>query len=255
MLVDEAQLKAKMKKILDYILSTFFVLYFGLILLIFHLLQIFALKLFGKKSHQRVVNTLNFFICYGWLITGSSVKLHQKESIPEGRSVIFVANHQSMFDIPGIIWFFRKHTPLFVAKKELAKGIPSISYNLRKGGAALIDRKDGRQAMAEIGRLGAYIAENNFSAAIFPEGTRSRTGQLKDFSLGGVSILLKKCPEALVVPIAIKNTAKFNPKGLYPLTSFTNMSWTSLKPIEPAGKSVEEIMQITRFQIATELGQ
>ncbi len=160
-----------------------------------------------------------------------------------------------MFDIPGIIWFWRKHTPLFVSKKELAKGIPSISYNLRKGKAALIDRKDGKSAVVEIAKLAKYASHHKYSVAIFPEGTRSRSGQLKDFQVGGIAILLKKCPDVLVVPIAIKNTGKFNPKGLFPLVSFTNITYHSLEPIEPKGLSPEKVATMAREQIAISLDE
>ena len=46
-----------------------------------------------------------------------------------------------MYDISPIMWYLRKHHVKFVAKKELGKGIPSVSYNLRHGGSILIDRK------------------------------------------------------------------------------------------------------------------
>ena len=164
-----------------------------------------------------------------------------------------MANHQSMFDIPGIIWFLRKYTPLFVSKIELSKGIPSISYNLRKGGAALIDRKDKKQAVEEIARLGNYINEEKYSVAIFPEGTRSKDGKLKNFAVGGISILLKECPDALLIPIAIQGTRTFNPKGLFPLTSFSKMSWTCLSPIETKDKSVETLVEQSKTAIASEL--
>jgi 1-acyl-sn-glycerol-3-phosphate acyltransferase len=244
-----------MKKILDYFLSSIYLLYFGFILVFFDVLQRIALNIFGKKAHQKVVEALNFFIVYGWYLTGSTVKFEQKQPIPMGRSIIFIANHQSMFDIPGIIWFLRKHTPLFVSKIELAKGIPSISYNLRKGGAALIDRKDHHQALKAIGELGDYIRKNSFSAAIFPEGTRSKTGELKEFSSGGVSILLQKCPDALVVPIAIDNLLKFNPKGYFPLRSFTKMSWTTLNLIDPKNKSIEEVISLAKSEIQSCLNE
>jgi 1-acyl-sn-glycerol-3-phosphate acyltransferase len=154
-----------------------------------------------------------------------------------------------MFDIPGIIWFLRKHTPLFISKKELSKGIPSISYNLRVGKAALIDRKDPKQAIAEIIKFSKYINENNYSGVIFPEGTRSRDGKLKPFAVGGVATLMKKCPQAVVVPIAIVNTGRFNPKGIFPLTSFTKMSWNTLLPIEISHKTPEEVVAAAENQI------
>lgn len=239
-----------MKKIFDYILGSLYLLYFGLILVIFHGIQYIAYTFFGQKAHQKTVEWLNFFIVYGWYLTGSSVSFSQQEKLPEGKTIIFISNHQSMFDIPGIIWFLRKHTPLFISKVELSKGIPSISYNLRVGKAALIDRKDPKQAITEIIRFSKYISSNNYSGVIFPEGTRSRTGKLKPFAVGGVATLLKKCPGADVVPIAIENTGKFNPKGIFPLRSFTKMKWNTLKTITTSGKTAEEIVAEAEKQIS-----
>ena len=244
-----------MKLILDYILSLLYLIYFAVILSLFHIFQVIALNIFGRRAHQRVVNCLNFFISHGWILTGTTINYTQKHKIPEGRNIVFVANHQSMFDIPGIIWFLRKYTPLFVAKKELAKGIPSISYNLRNGGAALINRKDKNQAIKEIMRLATYVDENNFSISIFPEGTRSRTSKLKDFAVGGISAILKVNPNSILVPIAIKNTGRFTPKGVFPLTSFSKLSWTSLKYIETKDQNIEEVVQRAKLAIAQELGQ
>lgn len=244
-----------MKKLLDYFLGGVYLVYFGLLLVIFHPIQVVAYNLFGRAAQQKTVNILNFFIVYGFYLTGSTVKFTQKEQIPEGRTIIFVSNHQSMFDIPPIIWFLRKHTPIFVSKKELEKGIPSISYNLRVGKAALIDRKDSKQAISEINRFAEHIRTHKLSAAIFPEGTRSRTGKLKSFSVGGIGTLLTKCPDALVVPIAIINSGKFNPKGLYPLTSFTRMSWNTLEVIDPKGLEAEEVVKLCETKISDFLNQ
>lgn len=220
---------------------------------IFHVIQVVAFNVFGAKAHQRSVNALNFFLVHGWKLTCSTSKMIMKTELPSDTPIIFVANHRSMFDIPGMIWYLRKYTPLFVSKIELAKGIPSISYNLRTGGAALIDRKDSKSAIVEIIKLAKHIHKNNFSAAIFPEGTRARIGKMKPFQVGGVATLLKKCPNALVVPVAINNTGTFNPKGLYPLTSFTKMTWTVLPPIEKEGKSMEEVVLEGEQAIAREL--
>lgn len=247
--------KKKMKKILDYILSVVYVVWFGLILVIFHGIQVFAYNVFGQKAHQKTVEWMNFLIVYGWYLTGSSVSFSESHKLNEGTSKIFIANHQSMFDIPGIIWFLRKQTPLFISKKELSKGIPSISYNLRAGKAALIDRNDPKQAIAEIIRFANYVKEKKFSAVIFPEGTRSRTGKLKPFAVGGVATLIKKIPDAEIVPIAIKNTGKFNPTGIFPLRSFVSMSWTTLAPIDSKGKTAEEITKEAEIAIKAFLGQ
>jgi 1-acyl-sn-glycerol-3-phosphate acyltransferase len=241
------------KKIIDYILSGLYLLYFGLMLLIFHVIQLVAYNVFGKDAHKKTVIWFNFCLAHGWYLTGSSIHFENRAELPDNRPIIFVANHQSMFDIPGLIWFLRKYYPLFVSKIELAKGIPSISYNLRVGGAALINRKDGKQAVVEIAKLGKRIHDTKGSAAIFPEGTRSSSGIMKPFAAGGLMALLKKAPDALVVPVAIQGTGTFNPKGLFPLTAFTRMSWTVLPGIEPAGNTPDVIAQATQAAILAEL--
>lgn len=232
-----------MKKIIDYLLSIIYLLHFGLTLLVFHVLQVIALNVFGKKTHEKVVDYLNFSLTFGLYLTGSKVIFENKAVIPDDRPVIFVANHQSTFDIPAIIWFLRKRHPLFVSKIELAKGIPSISYNLRKSGAAIINRKDSKQAISEILRLGKLINDTTGAAVIFPEGTRTASGNMKPFVPGGVATLLKKAPKAIIVPVAINGTGHFNPKGIFPLRSFSRLSWTALPAIEPAGRKIEEILE------------
>ncbi len=239
-----------MKKISDYLLSTIYTLYFGMILIIFHVLQVIAFNIFGHKAQQKVVHFLNFFITKGWLLTGTTVHFNDNPAIPSHRPVLFLANHQSMFDIPPIIWHLRRHTPIFVSKIELSKGIPSISYNLRKSGAALINRKDSKQAIMEIARLGKFIQENNYAATIFPEGTRSRHGQMKPFAVGGIATLLKRAPDAIVVPIAINGTGKFTPSGkLFPLTSFSRIEFNVLDPIEPKGIPAEDLTRMAQEAI------
>lgn len=243
-----------MKKIVDYILSCVYLLYFGLTLVVFHVLQVVAWHTFGKQAHKKVVDWMNAFISYGWYLTGSRIRFEQPYELPTDRPIIFVANHQSMFDISPIIWFLRKYTPIFVSKIELAKGIPGVSYNLRRSGAALIDRKDPKQAIVEIARLGKHIQQTKHSAVIFPEGTRSASGKMRPFVTGGVATLLKRAPSALIVPVAIRGTGHFNPKGVFPLTAFSRMSWVVLPAIEPAGQTPDEVVRLAQDAIAQELG-
>jgi 1-acyl-sn-glycerol-3-phosphate acyltransferase len=244
-----------MKKLLDYVLSCIYLLYFGLVLCIFHVAQAVAFNVFGRPAHKKMVDWMNASIAYGWYLTGSSISFRQLTDLPTDRPIIFVANHQSMFDISPIIWFLRRHTPTFVSKIEIAHGIPGVSYNLRKSGAALINRKDPKQAIVEIARLGKLIQQQNLSAMIFPEGTRSASGQMRPFVTGGVATLLKRAPAALVVPIAIRGTGHFNPKGMFPLRSFSKMSWRVLPGIEPGGRTPDEVVKLAQEAIVTELSK
>ncbi|NTE04765.1 1-acyl-sn-glycerol-3-phosphate acyltransferase [Agrobacterium tumefaciens] len=230
-----------MSKLFGYILSPVFYFFFGLTLCIFHPIQWVCYRFFGYKAHKVSVDMLNFFLTYCQVLLFNSVRFKNDYQLPTDRPIIFTANHQSMYDIPSMIWFLRKHSAKFISKIELTKGIPSISINLRLGGGANIDRKDNKQAISEIINLGRRMKENNWSTVIFPEGTRAKDGQVKTFQFGGIATLLKVVPNALVVPIVIENSWKIVRFGMFPLTTGHALKWTVLNPIEPEGKTANEI--------------
>jgi len=231
-----------MNKFLGYIFSPLFYLGFLLILIIFQPIQWICYRFFGYKAHKIAVDILNFFLTYCDLLLGSPVTFKNPQNLPTDRSIIFVANHQSMYDIPALIWFLRKYHVKFISKIELTKGIPSISFNLKYGGGANIDRKDSKQAVSEIIKLGRRMKEHTWSTMIFPEGTRAKDGRLKPFQVGGIATILKVVPDALIVPIAIENSWKIVQYGSYPLSFGEKLRWTVLKPIEPAGRNAEEVV-------------
>lgn len=244
-----------MRKLFGYILSPLFYISFGLMLCIFHPIQWVCYKMFGYKAHKKSVDCLNFFLTYcNWFLL-NSVTFVNRQNLPTDRPIIFVANHQSMYDIPGLIWFLRKYHPKFISKIELTKGIPSISYNLKYGGGANIDRKDGKQSVLEIGKLGKRMKENNWSAVIFAEGTRAKDGKVKTFHVGGIATLLKRAPNALLVPVAIENSWKIVRYGMFPLSVAEAIKWTVLTPIEPAEKPAEEVTLAAEMAIKTKLDQ
>lgn len=231
-----------MRKLAGYILSPVFYLLFGIIITVFHPIQWLCLKLGGYRAHMRCVEALNLCLLCTYYVLGNTIRFINRQNLPVGRPILFVANHQSMYDIPPLIFFLRKHHGKFISKIELAKGIPSISFNLRHGGAANIDRKDPKQSIAEILKLANNMKTKNWSAFIFPEGTRAKTGIIKPFNVGGIATILKKVPHVLVVPVAINNSWQMVRYGFFPLNTFTRMSWEILDPIEPQGHSPEDIV-------------
>lgn len=238
-----------MKKFFGYILTPIHYLYFGLILVVFHPIQWLSLKWGGYASHKRSVDILNWFLTSSCYILGNTVKFINNQHLPTNRSIIFIANHQSMYDIPPLIYFLRKYHAKFISKIELASGIPSISFNLKHGGAANIDRKDPKQSIAEILKLAHNMKEKTWSTLIFPEGTRSKTGIMKPFAIGGIATILKKVPDALIVPIVINNSWKMVQYGFFPLHTFSPMSWEVLTPIEPEGLTAEEAVKLAEEAI------
>ncbi|MDI3322114.1 lysophospholipid acyltransferase family protein [Pinibacter soli] len=241
-----------MKKLLGYILTPIFYFVFGLILCVFHVAQVIALRIFGKNAHKKTVDVMNFCLLYSLWILGTRIHIKYKFKPPVDKPIIFVANHQSLYDIVGIIWFLRNNYPKFVSKIELGKGIPSISYNLRHSGAAMINRNDPRQAITAIAKLGKLIEENNYSAVIFPEGTRSKDGTVKGFAAAGINALLKKAPDALVVPIVINNNWKLN-RWRFPMSVGEHISWTVLPCIQTTGKEIATIVLEAENAIRAEL--
>jgi len=244
-----------MNKFLGYIFSPIFYFFFLLTLIVFQPIQWVCYKGFGYKAHKVSVDLLNFFLTHCQIFLGSSTTFINHQDLPENQPIIFVANHQSMYDIPALIWYLRKHHVKFISKKELTKGIPSISFNLKYGGGANIDRKDSKQAVGEIIKLGTRMTSNKWSTVIFAEGTRAKDGRLKTFQVGGIATLLKKVPEALVVPVAIENSWKIVQYGTFPLSVGEKLRWTVLSPISTAGKGPEEVAQEAEAAIREKLQQ
>ena len=168
--------------------------------------------------------------------------------MPEKGPLIIVANHQSMYDIPPMIWHLRKYHPKFVSKKELGKGIPSVSFNLRHGGSVLIDRKDRRQAMRAIADMGSYIEKTGHTAVIFPEGTRSRDGHPKPFRTIGLKILIENAPSAHILPVSINNSWKMLRYGKFPLGIGNHIRFELHSPL-PARDSTKETLVAVEKQI------
>jgi len=243
-----------MKSILAYILTPVYLLTFGLLLVIFHPIQMLCWHVWGYEAQKRAVEVMNFLIIKSQWILGTRVAFKGFEKLPQGVPLIIVSNHQSQYDIPPIVVGFRKHYPKFISKIELGNGIPSISYNLRKGGSALIDRKNRSQAIKEIIKLGRVIEANKYSACIFPEGTRSKDGIVKTFKVGGIDTLLKTAPSAFIIPFAISGNYLLQRTG-FPMGFGERLTYTVLDPISKEGKTAEEITLECELAIKKELGQ
>jgi 1-acyl-sn-glycerol-3-phosphate acyltransferase len=240
-----------MQKVISYPISAVYYLCFGLCLVIFHPIQWICLNLFGYQAHKKSVDYMNFSLLTCTRLLGTTYRFGNRERIPENVPLIIVANHQSLYDIVAIIWYLRRVHPKFVSKKELGKGIPSVSYNLRHGGSVLIDRKDPKQAIPMIKTLSEYIEKHNRSAVIFPEGTRSRTGHPKEFAQSGLKILCKYAPSAYVVPISISNSWKMVRYGFFPLGLGNRLIFTVHEPIRVNGTPFDELMKRTEEAVVS----
>lgn len=210
-----AQAKAP-ARLVDWIFTVPFLVAFGGILLLFDPLQR-AARLLGQRPQEVVAGALQVALVYAFRICGTRIEVERPPGVRPRTPYLFVANHQSMFDIPILGALLFTNYPKYVSKKELARWIPSISYNLRRGGHALIDRADRAQAVDAIRALAETAQARGVSVVIYPEGTRSRAGELRPFKPAGALTLLEAAPALDVVPVAIDASWRLLSHDLLPV--------------------------------------
>ena len=189
-------------RVVDWLFTLPFLLAFGLLLLIFDPPQRIA-RLFGQRPQEIVAGALQVSLTWALRLCGARIEVERSPELENGTGYLVIANHQSLFDIPILGSLLFSNFPKYVSKRELARWIPSISYNLRRGGNTLIDRSDRSQATLAIRELGESAQARCVSAVIYPEGTRARGGELGAFKRAGALALMESAPQLALVPLAI----------------------------------------------------
>ena len=237
-----------MAKALGWLFTPVHVVMFAAVLLVFHVGQVLALRV-GYAAHKRVVDSLNFCLLATLKIMGTRIEFVCEHELPANKPLVVVANHQSMYDIPLLGWTFRHHHPKYVAKIELSKGLPSISYNLRHGGSVLIDRSDPRGAMRAIQKFGKQVEEHRYAACLFPEGTRARDGVMKEFNPAGLLALVRATPSAAIIPVAIDGSWELMRYSVRPIPFGVRIRCTVLEPIDQNAFPGKELAGIAEKRI------
>jgi len=144
-----------------------------------------------------------------WLLQTNGIRISVRglENLEKGHSYILLSNHTSILDIPGIISAF-PFPVRFIAKKSLA-WIPIFGWNLHLSGHILIDRKRAQSAL-KSSKKAASLLKSGVSIIVFPEGTRSPDGQVKEFK--GGTFLLAAESRAPIVPVSISGTYQMLPR-------------------------------------------
>lgn len=219
-----------MGKARDWVFSVPTVISFGMALLFFDVLGRVALVL-GLRPFEWVMAGLQRTLLSVFRISGVRFDIEGLEGFRSSGGYLFVSNHQSMYDVPIFGGILVRNFPKYVAKRSLAKGIPSISLNLRRGGNALIDRGDRDQAVAAIEQLAQACQERNVSAVIFPEGTRSRDGSISKYKYAGLAALMKGAPELPIVPTSINGSWRVFAHNMFPVPYGTRVTVRFGEPI------------------------
>jgi 1-acyl-sn-glycerol-3-phosphate acyltransferase len=176
---------------------------FGLVLVVFDVLQRIAYYGFGSRAQEYVAGAVQTVLVWTFAICGTRLAVERDPAVRSWTPYIVVSNHQSMFDIVILGSLLFSNFPKYISKRELGRWIPTVSFNLRAGGHVLIDRSDAPQAVVAIRDLGRRVRAGRCSAMIFPEGTRARHGELGRFKPAGTLALLEEAPATPVLPVAI----------------------------------------------------
>lgn len=148
---------------------------------------------------------------FGMWLVGIRLVVSGGEHVVPGRAAVYCVNHASNLEPPAVFVCLRRLFPRVqvIYKKELRK-LPVLGRVFEVAGFVPIDRRDRAQSDAAIEQAARQMREGN-SFLVFPEGTRSRTGELLPFKKGAFVLALKA--RAPVVPVAISGAANAMRRG------------------------------------------
>ncbi len=186
----------------------------------------------------------------GLALAGIRCRVAGRENLTDGRAVVFCANHVSNLDPP--ILFLVLHPRLRLLYKAEFGRVPILGRAVRLGGFVPVERRNPEQGQwaVEQAVVGLWRGE---TFLVFPEGTRSRTGELLPFKKGGFVMAIKA--QVPLVPVAIDGGRAAMAKGsavIRPVTVDVRIG----TPISTTGLSVEDrdrLVALARDQIAAML--
>jgi len=173
-------------------------------------------------------------VAIGASLAGIRTRVAGGSHLRPGEAVVFCCNHQSNIDPP--ILFQALHPRLHVLFKHELTKLPLLGRAFQIGGFVPIDRRSREQSMAAIEQAAASLRNGN-SFLTFPEGTRSRTGELLPFKRGPFLMALKA--QVPVVPVAIQGGSHSMRKGS-PIVRPTTVSVRIGEPVDTRGMDISD---------------
>lgn len=124
-------------------------------------------------------------------------------AIPGGPGVLILMNHQSLFDIPLVVQAVDGGYPRIVTRKRYSRRIPLISHMIGLYEYPVVEPSaNPREVRAILASLAAAARESQQPIVIFPEGTRSRDGEIRRFKGAGLAAILAARPWTVYVLVA-----------------------------------------------------
>lgn len=178
---------------------------------------------------------------------GVRINVDDRANLDPHQPYVFMANHASTVDIWALLVGI-PHRVRMIAKKELAR-IPFLGWVMWAGRFIFIDRQNAVAARRSIDEAGRRI-RGGVSVVIFPEGTRTRDGQMGTFKKGGFHLAMEA--GVPIVPIALRGTRALMPPGSLRVKS-GEVFVTIGAPIPTSGLTIDDrpaLIQRVRDAIA-----
>ncbi len=170
----------------------------------------------ARKSGDRENERKNILLAtstWGTLLSksaGMNINVYGRENLPINGPVLYISNHQGYADIVALCSVLDTVQFGFIAKNDLAK-VPLYGKWIDMIRSVMINRENPRDAFKAITK-GINLIKDGYSMLIFPEGTRSKGGEIGEFKPGATKLATK--PKVPIVPITLDGTWKiFEEKG------------------------------------------
>jgi 1-acyl-sn-glycerol-3-phosphate acyltransferase len=197
---------------------TFYLVRLSLIILLTMILATLTTLVGLVDPHGKLVYRINRFWTWAILFAGGvKLEITGLEQLDPSRQYIFMVNHQSNVDIPILVQSLPGYQLRWIAKKELL-WVPFFGWAMWATKHIMVDRARPINAVKSLRRAKERIAAG-ISVVVFPEGTRSRDGQIQPFKKGGFLLAVETKTD--VVPVTIIGSRKLLPSGAWRLGSGT----------------------------------
>lgn len=171
-------------------------------------------------------------------MSGARVDVSGAENIPTDRPSVFACNHQSFFDILIVLAYLDK--PHAILSKASIGKVPFIHLWMKEIRCVFVNRDDMKAGIEAIQKM-TDIVNEGYSAVIFPEGTRSKTGEVGEFKGGAFKIAQKT--GAPVIPVALDGTSDLFEKNHHWIKA-ADVKVRILPPIETKELSRAEFKEL-----------
>ena len=191
-----------------------------------------------------------FCVRVSGMLSGIRVRIEGRDRIARGETYLFLSNHQGNADAPVLLHSIPRDWRALV-KHEMMR-LPVLSIIMRHAKFVPIERRNPQQARSAIA-YGASLLSQGYSFITFPEGTRSRDGQLGAFKKGAFIMAIEA--QIPVVPVTISGSGDVQPPGCYAMMPGTIRVFFH-DPIPTRGMDIEDrnrLMELTRSAIASKL--